>query len=353
MKNIRSLLLVWLSWVVIACSASTGDDVTKLQGETMGTTWHVTIVRAEDINTSLDSIFLRRLIETELQKINQQFSTYIRDSEVSQFNASNSTQPFNVDKEIVHVIQAAQMISEDTQGAFDISVAPLVELWGFGGQNNSNFEVSVSKPPQSAILKSLKNNGYQHLKAKENPPQIIKNIPNLKIDLSAIAKGYSVDKLAELIEGQGFNRYLVEIGGEIKVKGHNSRGELWRIAIEKPVSNAQISQQIISLKDISVATSGDYHNYFEENGVRYSHTIDPKTGRPVTHRLASVTVLHESAMMADGLATAIMVLGEEKGLLFAEQKELQVYMIIRRDASGINENTFEFASTLSSDTLIE
>lgn len=366
MKSIRIFCLLWLPLLVIACTKGLDtENIVQLQGQTMGTTWHVTIVKAENSNTSLygDSAFLQQLIKTELQKINQQFSTYINDSEVSLFNTSKSTQPFNVSKEVVRVIKAAQMISKETEGAFDISVAPLVELWGFGSQGAGNFEVAISKPPKlqkpprSAILKVIKNSGYRHLKVKENPPQIIKNIQNLRLDLSAIAKGYAVDKLAELIEEQGFKSYLVEIGGEIKVKGHNSRGEPWRIAIEKPVSNAQILQQIISLKNISVATSGDYHNYFEVDGVRYSHTIDPKTGSPVTHNLVSVTVLHESAMMADGLATAILVLGQKKGLLFAKQKGLQVYMIIREDKSEGEDvgsgKDYNFISTLSANTLIE
>ncbi len=357
MKSINIFCLMWLPLLVIACTTgSDTENTVQLQGQTMGTTWHVTIVQAEHSNTPLDtdSTSLQQLIETELQIINQQFSTYINNSEISLFNASKSTQPFNVSKEVAHVITAAQMISKESQGAFDISVAPLVELWGFGSQSNDNAGGVVStlqKPSRSAILKVIKNSGYQHLKVQENPSQIIKNIPNLRIDLSAIAKGYGVDQLAELMEAQGFNNYLVDIGGEIKVKGHNSRGKLWHIAIEKPVSNAQIVQQIIKLKDISVATSGDYHNYFEENGVKYSHTIDPKTGSPVTHNLVSVTVLHESAMMADGLATAILVLGEQKGLIFANQKGLQVYMIVRASDGDESGKDFTFISTLSADTL--
>ncbi|MEE9350668.1 MAG: FAD:protein FMN transferase, partial [Thiotrichaceae bacterium] len=176
--------------------------------------------------------------------------------------------------------------------------------------------------------------GYQHLKTSDNPSQLIKDIPLLQIDLSAIAKGYAVDRVATLIDERGIQNYLVEIGGEIKVRGLNPKAENWQIAIEKPIIDSsankkQIAHQIIPLENIAVATSGDYHNYFEEKGVRYSHTLDPKTGKPVTHQLASVTVLHESAMMADGYATAIMVLGDKKGLAFAKKEGLQVLMLVR------------------------
>ncbi len=290
----------------------------------MGTFWHVTVVDSETVDKNI----LDQLIKQELLAINQQFSTYISDSEISQFNSHQSTEPFNVTEAVVKVVEAANILSEQSNGAFDITVAPLVSLWGFGSK------IILNKPSEETIKQAQKNTGYHHLTIIENPPQLVKAIPLLSIDLSAIAKGYGVDRIAALLEQLGVQNYLVDIGGELKVKGRNPKAERWQIAIEKPMlrqtnSNSRLAQQIISLENIAVATSGDYHNYFEEKGVRYSHTIDPKTGKPVTHQLASVTVLHESAMIADALATAIMVLGEQKGLVFSQQQGVQVYMVIR------------------------
>ncbi len=321
----RLLLLLFLFNVLLSCSGQPDRNVLHLQGATMGTSWNVTIVDVVDAKKKQQ---LDKDIKQALVNINQQFSTYIPSSEISQFNATNKTQPFKVSKPVVQVIKAAQTISEATQGAFDISVAPLIDLWGFGS------EVILFQPAAASIQQARANIGYQHLEASDNPPQLIKAIPQLQIDLSAIAKGYAVDSVAALMDKQGILNYLVEIGGEIKVKGVNPTGEKWQIAVEKPIINAsankkQIAHQIISLENIAVATSGDYHNYFEEKGIRYSHTLDPTTGKPVTHQLASVTVLHESAMMADGYATAIMVLGDKKGLAFAKKEGLQVLMLVR------------------------
>ncbi len=301
----------------------------------MGTFWHVTVVDSDTV----DKKRLDQLIKQELLAINQQFSTYIADSEISQFNNLQSTESFKVSKAVVSVVKAANSLSEKTNGAFDITVAPLINLWGFGPK------ITLNQPSESSIQKAKKTTGYQHLKTLLNPPQLKKHIPQLKIDLSAIAKGYGVDRVATLLDQHRIQNYLVEIGGELKVKGQNPKAEKWQIAIEKPVINhaninQKLAQQIIPLENIAVATSGDYHNYFEEKGVRFSHTIDPKSGKPVTHQLASVTVFHESAMMADGLATAIMVLGDKKGLAFAKQEGLEVYMIIRKD------HGFSIVSTL-------
>ena len=330
---------LFLFFVALLSLSGCGNDSSRalqLHGQTMGTTWHVTIPHS----VSRDKKKLQLSIQKELDDINQKFSTYIPTSEISQFNNSPTTQPFNVSKAVVDVIQSAQTLSEKTHGAFDITVAPLINLWGFGSN------IILSSPNGLAISQAKTTTGYHHLKVLSHPSQLVKDIPNLQIDLSAIAKGYAVDKLSDLLDKHREKNYLVEIGGEIKVKGMNSKNQPWKIAIEKPIFNLSMqknteAQRVISLKDIAVATSGDYHNYFEEKGIRYSHTINPFTGKPVQHQLASVTVLHPSAMVADSMATAIMVLGEERGLQFANQEKLEVYMIIRG-----KKNQFRSISTL-------
>lgn len=334
----RIISLFFLLLALLSCSQKGDNKSFQLMGQTMGTSWHITIVKTEDNHSVIDGIDnnqLKQLIDNELKMLNQQFSTYIPDSVISRFNAQQTTQPVQVTQELLHVVDSAQIISEKTKGAFDITIAPLIQLWGFG------TDISVTKPEDLAITKTLKATGYQFLTLHKNPPLLKKNIPQLSLNLSAIAKGYAVDKLAMLLNNQGFQNYLVEIGGELRVKGHNPQGDEWQIAIEKPISDHQrTAQEIISLHNIAVATSGDYHNYFEEKGVRYSHTLNPTTGRPINHKLASVTVLHPSTMMADAYATAIMVLGETKGLQFAKQEHLQIYMIIRNDTG------FKIISTL-------
>lgn len=325
MKAISALLCILL---LVACSQDGKDTALKLTGGAMGTHWQITI----SVPGDMDKDNLRQQIEAELDVVNRQFSTYLEDSEVSRFNALQSLAGEQVSPAVVEVTKAAQQISEQSNGAFDISVGPLVDLWGFGP------EIKVDPPSQQQIDATKQVVGYRYLKFKAHPPSLSKEKKGLKIDFSSIAKGYGVDRLASLLEQQGILDYLVDIGGELRVKGLNPHEQLWRIAIEKPGEGQRRVHELIQLEDTAVATSGDYHNYFEQDGVRYSHTIDPATGRPITHKLASVTVLHESAMMADGLATAINVLGEKKGIEFANRQGLEVYMIVR-EADGFKVRT--------------
>jgi len=342
---IRITVWVLFSLALISCDSKPENNAVHIKGKTMGTFWHVTLVKTG--KQSIHTWKISRLIKQELKEINQQFSTYLPHSEISTFNSTHSIQPFAVSKAVVDVVEASQRLSQQTQGAFDITIAPLVNLWGFGP------ELSFKRPSYTAIKKTRVNTGYRQLGTHQDPPQLIKQNPLIHIDLSAIAKGYAVDKIATLIEQQGIKNYLVEIGGEIKVKGHNPKAEHWKIAIENPsgdisASNVQSAQEIMILSDNAVATSGDYRNYFEVKGVRYSHTIDPETGEPITHQLASVTVLHSSAMMADGIATAIMVLGEKKGLAFAKQHDWHILMLIREGEGFRTVSTLKPAMVTSS-----
>ena len=289
----------------------------------MGTRYHIRIPikaanknapRWEQLQSDIDALLLA---------INKEMSTYITDSSISRFNQSKNTNWFPVSKRFLSVINTAQSVSLATQGAFDITVMPLVNLWGFGTINKTAI------PSQQQIEHSLNQIGYQSLKVRQHLPAIRKQKPELSIDLSAIAKGYAVDAIGILMEKRGIKRYLVEVGGEIRVRGKNKQNKAWRIAIEKPTTLERSVQQGVLLNDIAIATSGDYRNYYEKEGKRYSHTINPKTGYPITHKLASVTVLNKSAMIADAQATAIMVLGETQGKAYAEQQGLMVYMIIR------------------------
>ncbi|RVU85653.1 FAD:protein FMN transferase [Leucothrix sargassi] len=306
-------------------SCSKPVEATKISGPTMGTSYNITLYPAE--GETLDQAELQAKIDDSLKRINQQMSTWIKDSEISNFNNSQSTEWFPVSPEFATVTQAAQKISKLSEGAFDITLSPLITLWGFGKDFKNN------NPSDEAIAEALKSVGYQNLSVRTEPPALRKSIPELRINLGAIAKGYAVDAIAEELADAGINDYLVEIGGEIRANGKKPNGSLWRIAVEKPSAKERSIERGLLIENLGVATSGDYRNYFERDGKRYSHTINAVTGRPITHQLASITVLNESAMMADGYATAIMVLGEEEGKAFIQENNLLGYTI-SRDSDG-------------------
>ena len=309
----------------------------------MGTQYHIRIpLIADDKHTGtlVEQSQLQDEIDILLSEINQEMSTYLADSSISRFNQSQTQRWFPISQNFLDVITSAQAISQSSQGAFDITVMPLVNLWGFGTVKQNRI------PKQQQINLALQKTGYQSLQTQLHPPAIRKLKPKLSIDLSAIAKGYAVDAVALLLEKHQLNHFLIEIGGEIRVQGKNKKNKRWRIAIEKPTILNRSIQQGLTLHNIAVATSGDYRNYYEKDGKRYSHTIDPNTGKPLQHKLASVTVLNESAMIADAQATAMMVLGEKKGKIYAQQQQLNVYMIFR------DGNKFSVWHNLKDDVLL-
>ena len=297
----------------------------------------------EGISQSPDA--LKAEIDALLNEINQQMSTYLPDSELSRFNAQRTTDWVEVSPELYTVVATAQHISQLTEGAFDISVGPLVNLWGFGPDPARD-----SAPPLESIEALRDRVGYRLLALRETPPALKKQHPEMYLDLSALAKGYGVDRVAALLDSKGMHDYLVEIGGELKLSGLNTRREPWHIAIEKPTPEWRMVQKIIPVTDIGVATSGDYRNYFEQNGKRYSHTIDPATGYPIAHTLASVTLLAPSSMLADAWATAMMVLGPERGMAVAVERKLAAYFLIKRDEGFAEQATPEFQRLIGEST---
>jgi thiamine biosynthesis lipoprotein len=308
---------------IILAACDTSATLAEFNGSTMGTTYTVKIV---DIPPSLDSNSLHAEIQAVFARINDQMSTYLEDSHLSRFNAGRETDWYKVPPELVTVVQQARELSELTGGAFDVTVGPLVNLWGFGPDAKSG-----QAPHADAIASTLQRIGYRKLEVRMKPPGLKKSIPDLYVDLSAIAKGYAVDQVAEHLENRGVSNYLVEVGGEIRGLGQNARHLPWQVAIEKPVPGTRVVQQVIAVDAVSIATSGDYRNYFEHEGRRFSHTIDPKTGSPVTHALASVTVVNPSATYADALATGLMVLGPEAGYQLAEREGLAALFIVKTE----------------------
>ena len=321
------------------------DDILQLNGLTMGTSYQVQIVdmpgdiEAEDL--AIDISGLLRQLDTET------FSTYASNSELSRFNRHGINIPFVASSAMMEVLLMAQEISALSGGAFDVTVGPLVNLWGFG----PDLTVFETVPAQSQIDGERARVGFQFLQISPSTQEIWKT-RDIYVDLSAIAKGYAVDQLAEYLDQAGIDNYFLEIGGELKIKGLKPGGESWVPAIEAPVEAvSQVYQIFYSRGDnIAIAGSGDYRNYFEEEGLRYSHEIDPRNGRPVTHELAAAYVIDESAARADALATTYMILGPDAAEDLASRQEQAVYFIYKSDGGGFEDYvSAEFNRYLGSD----
>ncbi|MFT7639516.1 MAG: thiamine biosynthesis lipoprotein [Pirellulaceae bacterium] len=346
-KNVEFSFAVFFSIAVVVAALAVGPrsafaDVATFRGSTMGTTFVVKVVvdgKASDVESLKDKI------QVKLARINSLMSTYLSESEVSRFNASTDTEWFEVSRETAEVVNRAREISELSNGAFDITVGPLVALWNFGAA--SRGEAAFQLPRDEQIAATLTSVGYQKLAVRMEPPAIRKTIGPLQIDLSAIAKGYAVDVLADLLETHASKAFMVEIGGEVRVRGSRPGGEGWRIGVESPDPQARKLELIVPLHDQAMATSGDYRNFYRYDGKLYSHTIDPKSGRPVDHTLTSCSVLSPDCATADAIATTMLVLGPVAGKQWAEEHGVAVLMFVR-DGDGITRSqTSQFPAIVS------
>jgi len=293
------------------------------QGATMGTTFTVKVVTSEPLE-SLESAELEAAVADELAEVNARMSTYLDDSELSRFNRHASTEPFELSIPTLEVMAKAIEVSRLSGGAFDVTVGPLVNAWGFGPE-----VVAGQHPGDEELARLLEEIGWEKLELDFESATARKLHPGLYVDLSAIAKGYGVDRVAETLLERGYSNFMVEVGGEVRTHGLAASGEPWRIGIERPQLQRGVTQRVVELRDAAVATSGDYRNYREENERRISHIIDPRTGYPVAHRLSSVSVLSEKCLHADALATAILVLGPEEGWELAEREEIAAVLLVR------------------------
>lgn len=324
-------------WLSTGCAPGAREFV--LEGQTMGTTYHIKmVVEQGELPRGIQA-----QVDAALNAVDMSMSTYKPESELNRLNRHPVGESFAVSADLWAVLDIAAQIYGLTDGAFDPSVAPLVNLWGFGP-----VETGDRIPADGEIEALVAAIGFDKLVRSETQRTVYKSAP-LSLDLSAVAKGYGADKVARLLRSQGIHRYMIEVGGELALAGLNSRGQAWRIAIETPALFQGEVQKIIAVTDRGLATSGDYRNYFEKDGKRYSHTIDPRTGRPITHRLASVTVIADTAAMADALATGFDVLGAERALVIAGQLNVPVFLVVR-EAGGFKEIYSEaFAPYLDAD----
>ncbi|UDW84861.1 FAD:protein FMN transferase [Pasteurella canis] len=321
-----SALVAFSTLLLVACEKS--PEMVTLTGKTMGTTYSVKYV--DNGQFQIKSEAMHAGIESVLRDVNNKMSTYIASSELSMFNQYTQIDtPIEISADLATVLAESIRLNKVTDGALDVTIGPIVNLWGFGPEKRTTPESM-----EEQLEKRRAWVGIEKLVLTQEGEKFFlqKAVPQLYIDLSSIAKGFGVDKVAAYVSSQGADNYLVEIGGEIRAKGKNLEGKDWQIAIEKPsFDGSRAVSQIIGLKNLAMATSGNYRNYFEENGRRFSHEIDPKTGYPIDHRLASITVLADSTMTADGLSTGLYVLGEEKALEVAEKYNLLVYLITKTE----------------------
>ena len=323
--------------MLTACRDDDKQAINTATGLAMGTSYTVKWLPVEGKD---DSAFAQQINEV-VRQVESSMSTYMDASDLSGLNGAEPNRWHTVPDDMAALIADAQAISKATNGAFDITVGPVVDLWGFGPDPKPE---TIPTDAQLAALKPLV--GYEMIKVRLQPASVKKAAANA-IDLSAIAKGYGVDRVADWLAEQGIHNYLVEIGGELRTNGTKPEGQSWRIAIESPANGARSVFEVVRVENSAIATSGNYRNYFEEAGVRYSHTLDPQTLRPVRHKLASVTVMADNAATADALATALMVMGEIEGPKWAQAQQMPSYFISWQDGK------FKSQSVAGFDTFIE
>jgi len=291
----------------------------EFRGPAMGSTYTLKIAGA----TGVAPAAAHEAVHDALQAIERLMSTYLADSELSRLNHAPAGTPFALSADTFAVLALADEIARDTDGAFDVTVAPLVDAWGFGPSRDRRI---VAEDERRALLSRV---GRDKLRFDVGTRAAIKSGADVSADLSAIAKGYGVDHAARALDALGVANYMVEAGGEVRTRGRNAQGAPWQIAIEAPDAVPQKPWFVVPMSGHSLATSGDYRIYFEQDGRRYCHEIDPGEGRPIDHGLASVSVVAADCARADALATALMVMGETLGAAFAAERGIAAYFIVR------------------------
>ncbi|MCD7986695.1 MAG: FAD:protein FMN transferase ApbE [Klebsiella quasipneumoniae] len=302
--------------------ATPASTATVLDGKTMGTFWRVSVIGVDEAKVQA----LRAKVQAQLDADDRLLSTWKNDSALMRFNHAADTRPWPVSEAMADIVTLSLRIGAKTHGAMDITVGPLVNLWGFGPDKQP-----VATPDAQAIAAAKARTGLQHLQViNQSGRQFLqKDIPDLFVDLSTVGEGYAADHLARLMEQEGISRYLVSVGGALVSRGMNGEGKPWRVAIQKPTDRENAVQAIVDINGHGISTSGSYRNYYELDGKRISHVIDPQTGQPITHKLVSVTVIAPTALEADGWDTGLMVLGPEKAQQVVREQGLAVYMIVK------------------------
>jgi thiamine biosynthesis lipoprotein len=319
-QSFIALFLITLTLLLTGCGEKPVPEGVFLEGRTMGTTYHI---KFYDEQAQLSSKVLQTQIDDVLKNVNQSMSTYIDDSEINTFNRLPANQVMPISEDFRAVISESIRLGKSTN-TLDVTMGPLIDLWGFGPDKKP-----TNRPSDTELTKMVEKIGVDKLILNEQG--LSKTVDGLELSFSATAKGYGIDKVAQLLESQSITNYMVEIGGELRISGEKPNNQDWKIAIEQPDAKPgeRKVHRVLSPGTNGIATSGDYRIFYEMDGEIYTHLIDPVTGMPIKHDLVSVTVLHPSAMTADGLATALTVMGMDKAQAYAEQHDLPVYLIAK------------------------
>lgn len=308
-----------------------GDSMESFGGPTMGSTYSIKYVRTEGLPAPKD---VRVEVEKILADVDRQMSTYRSDSDIERFNDLPANRCQTMPAPVLELVRVGEQLSLLSEGSYDLTVEPLMNLWGFGPQAREE-----KVPSAEALAEMMRRVGHTHLRIDGD--QLCKDAA-VEVDFNSIAAGYSVDTIAARLEAMGIHDYLVEATGELKAAGKKLDGSAWKIALEEPRDDQQVAERIINVDGYGVSTSGDYRNYFEQNGRRYSHTVDARTGVPITHNLASVTVINPSTLLADGLSTLLLILGPERGWDYAQKHNIGAFFVIRADTGFVTRTTQAF-----------
>lgn len=310
-------------------------ELQKIDGEAQGTTYHIVYWGEQ----AFDQVAMTAKVQLAFEEIDKSLSNYRPDSAIERFNANPSVLSQIVPPELVELVRAGQRMSELSQGCFDLTIKPLFDLWGF-----SKDQLNI--PTQEQLQETMRLVGMNQIVVVDNNHLSKKN-PKVRVDVSAVAQGYSVARIAKALENEGVQNYLVEIGGELKTLGRKPDGSAWRIAIEKPLPNQRSLHKVVDMpkeEGLSVMTSGTYRHFFELRGQRYGHILDARKGAPVSHDLVAVTVMHADPVVADAWSTALLCLGQEQGMLLANQEKINA-LFIRQRGSELLESRSQALST--------
>lgn len=310
---------------LVGCSEDSARNLLSLGGQTMGTTYSVKIV---NLPPDLDQNALAQEFDGLLETVNQRMSTYRPESELSRFNAASTGDWLAISSDTRTVVEEALRVARVTDGAFDPTVGPLVALWGFGATGDGQ-----RVPSPEDIAATRETIGFAKIETQDEPPRLAKRQDGVRLDLSGVAKGFAVDKLAVHLDARGVTDYLVEVGGELRASGLGPEGRPWRVGIEKPTMAPGDLQRIVDLDQGGLATSGNYRIFFEQDGQRYTHIVNPRSGWPVEHDLASATVVADSTMEADALSTSLLVLGAEAGMKLAAEQDIAAFFVTGRSGA--------------------
>lgn len=327
--NWRLGVFVALTGALSGCG--NGDAMESFGGPTMGSTYSIKYVRHTGLPAPAE---VRVQVEQILAEVDRQMSTYRSDSDIERFNGLPANACQSMPAPLLKLVRVGEQLSVESDGSFDLTVEPLVNLWGFGPQGRDE-----KIPSAEALAKVRQRVGHAHLRIDGD--RLCKNAP-VEVDFNSIAAGYTVDRIAAKLQEMGIDSYLAEATGELKAVGKKLDGSPWRIALEEPRADQQLVERVIAVDGYGVSTSGDYRHYFEQDGRRYSHTFDARTGAPITHKLASVTVIHPSALMADGLSTLLLILGPERGWDYAEKHDIGAFFVIRADTGFVTRTSPAF-----------